>query len=246
MDEIREPGAVLRVVPYGEADLVLHVLTLDHGPVTLFARGARARRPRFGAVPSPFDVGLFRWRPRPRGMGALMGLDLDAAGLRLARDPGTAAAAALASEAILHLCHEQDPCPPVHHLYTTLLDQLAGGLAWALAPFFARLLVVTGLSPELGRCVRCQAQVPEGRSILVYHLHGGTLCGRCRSHTEGSWRLGPDQWAYLEAIQAGVEPGEPLDAEGIVSFLVWWVQHQTGRALNAWEVYRDLEVTARR
>ena len=45
---------VLRAIPYGEADSVVHLLALGQGRLAAFARGARSSRRRFGGALEPF------------------------------------------------------------------------------------------------------------------------------------------------------------------------------------------------
>ena len=46
----RVEALVLRAIPYGESDAVVHLLVLGHGRIPAFARGARTSRKRFGGA----------------------------------------------------------------------------------------------------------------------------------------------------------------------------------------------------
>ncbi|MFI4885615.1 MAG: DNA repair protein RecO, partial [Steroidobacterales bacterium] len=50
------PGYVLHHWPYRDTSRILEVLARDHGRLTLFARGARGAKPRFGGVLQPFGL----------------------------------------------------------------------------------------------------------------------------------------------------------------------------------------------
>ncbi|MDE2052509.1 MAG: recombination protein O N-terminal domain-containing protein, partial [Gammaproteobacteria bacterium] len=44
------PGYILHHRPYRDTSRILEVLVRDHGRLTLFARGVRGPKPRFGGV----------------------------------------------------------------------------------------------------------------------------------------------------------------------------------------------------
>src|SRR3990172_5979436 len=66
-------GVVLRTIDYGEADRIVALLTRERGKVSVFARGARSSRRRFGGALEPFT--LLRLEARERRGGDLLALD---------------------------------------------------------------------------------------------------------------------------------------------------------------------------
>ncbi len=73
MAEQKDNALLLRAIAYSDSSLILHLLTSQHGRISLMARGARR-------IKSPFRAGLMplyqlniRWRePRTGSMGTLL------------------------------------------------------------------------------------------------------------------------------------------------------------------------------
>lgn len=116
-------GIVIKVLPYGEADLVITVLAKESGKVTLFARSARKSKRRFANPPDIFDHGNFQVK---QGRGSLLAVDsFQSLGsfrrLREKLDKLTAASA---------LCEAFDLLLPEqgHDPHTEVFSLLAGAL----------------------------------------------------------------------------------------------------------------------
>ena len=56
------PGYILHHRPYRDTSRILEVLVADHGRLTLFARGVRGPKPRFGGALQPFDLLLLSFQ----------------------------------------------------------------------------------------------------------------------------------------------------------------------------------------
>lgn len=56
------PGYILHHRPYRDTSRILEVLVRDHGRLTLFARGVRGPKPRFGGVLQPFELLLLSFQ----------------------------------------------------------------------------------------------------------------------------------------------------------------------------------------
>ncbi len=106
MAEMRDAALLLRRIPYGDTSLILHVLTREHGRISLMARGARRAKSPFRAVLAPLCSLIITWRPGRTGMGtlvdtergsALLGEERSLEGLQL-----TALAAGLFREGEIH------------------------------------------------------------------------------------------------------------------------------------------------
>lgn len=142
------PGYILHHLPYRDTSRILEVLVRDHGRLTLFARGVRGPKPRFGGVLQPFDLLLLSFQ-HGREAGQLTGAEsaqsappLPAAGLM----PGF-----YLNELLLKLTTRHDPVPETFEDYRRALDALRAGdrVEAVLRVFEKRLLEAAGYGVDL-------------------------------------------------------------------------------------------------
>jgi DNA repair protein RecO (recombination protein O) len=179
----RTEAVVLRIVPYGEADAVVHLWTLGQGRVAAFARSARRTSRRFGAGLEPFCILDVELAPSRRG-----GLsDLVSAVVReghrgLRSDLSKLAHAGYATELVASFTAERVPNPRVFELLRSFFSALGGGEARSLRlrAFELALLGEVGLAPGLERCVRCGADACGEAGFDV--REGGLVCPSCFTH----------------------------------------------------------------
>ena len=141
------PGYILHHWPYRDTSRILEVLLRDHGRLTLFARGVRGPKPRFGGVLQPFDLLLLSFH-----------LGREAGQLTAAESaeptPPLPAASLMAgfylNELLLKLTARHDPVPEVFADYRRALAGLrAGGVEAVLRVFEKRLLEAVGYGVDL-------------------------------------------------------------------------------------------------
>jgi len=141
------PGYILHHQPYRDTSRILEVLARDHGRLTLFARGVRGPKPRFGGVLQPFDLLLLSFH-----------LGREAGQLRAAESAepapplpaGSLMAGFYLNELLLKLTARHDPVPEVFEDYRRALAGLrAGGVEAALRVFEKRLLEAVGYGLDL-------------------------------------------------------------------------------------------------
>jgi DNA repair protein RecO (recombination protein O) len=178
---------LLRKIDYGEADLVLQMLTDTLGRVGVIARFARASKRRFagGVEPihslrivldEPEQGELYRLResrpevPRLRLVTSLTALNVAGKALTWVRETTVVGAKE----------------PGVFSACTRLLDaldhdppQLQAEANARLAEFGLLLLTHLGWALELERCVRCGRNCPSVSPATVDPRQGGLVCRRC-------------------------------------------------------------------
>jgi len=71
MAEIRDDALLLRRIPYGDTSFIIHILTHEHGMISLMARAARRAKSPFRATLAPLCKLMISWRPGRTGMGTL-------------------------------------------------------------------------------------------------------------------------------------------------------------------------------
>lgn len=179
-ESITREALVLRTVPYGDSDLVVHLLVRGLGRVSAFARGARRAHRRFAGGLEPF--GALEAELRERRDGALWELvsaraSVGHAGLR--RDLGAMAQAGYATDLVRELARELVPHDTLLDLLLAFYALLDGGAVSSLRLRAVELsvLAAVGLAPELERCVRCAADGPERFDPAA----GGAICRACGS-----------------------------------------------------------------
>jgi len=148
------PGYILHHRPYRDTSRILEVLLRDHGRLTLFARGVRGAKPRFGGVLQPFGLLLLSFQ-QGREAGQLTGAESAESVAPL--PPGSLMAGFYLNELLLKLTVRQDPMVEVFEDYRRALGGLraasgpraSGGVEVALRMFEKRLLEAVGYGVDL-------------------------------------------------------------------------------------------------
>ncbi len=176
---------MLRRVEYGEADLVLTLLTRELGKVSALARGARKSQKRFGGALEPMHTLAVALDERP---GAEL-FSLVEAKLQVPRAQLLASLSALeaAGKALSWVRRAAPPRTPEREPYAALsalldrLDQAPDGesVSLALPEAGLALLCAFGWGIDFERCVRCGRQALATQSASVDPARGGLVCRSC-------------------------------------------------------------------
>lgn len=161
-----EPAYLLHHRPFADSGRMLELVTLVHGRVTLFARGARRANSPLAPVLQPFQAILVSWSGHPDG-GTLTGAEL--AGEPLPLPPARLMSAFYLNELLLKLLSREDTHPEVFELYAGALAGLAGSEPEqpVLRAFERGLLQILGYGLELTREARTGQPLEPGR---YYHF----------------------------------------------------------------------------
>jgi len=168
MAEIRDRALLLRRIPYGDSSLVVHLLTEQHGVLSLMARGARRTKSPLRAVLEPLYALSVAWRPGRSGMGTLtdagrhallLPLEKAGAGLQL-----VALAAGLYREGDPHGFAELHQA--LHLLASRPEDSGLAAAAW-------QMLIASGWVGDLEHCWGCGRPLADDAAAL---WHDGQLC----------------------------------------------------------------------
>ena len=154
------PGYILHHRPYRDTSRILEVLVSDHGRLTLFARGVRGPKPRFGGVLQPFDLLLLSFQVG-REAGQLTAAESAESAPPL--PAGSLMAGFYVNELLLKLTTRHDPVPQIFADYRRALNGLrAGGSVEAvLRVFEKRLLEAVGYGMDL------TAEARTGKAIAA-------------------------------------------------------------------------------
>ena len=152
------PGYILHHRPYRDTSRILEVLVSDHGRLTLFARGVRGPKPRFGGVLQPFDLLLLSFQAG-REAGQLTGAESAESVPPL--PAGSLMAGFYLNELLLKLTTRHDPVPEIFAEYRRALDGLrAGGKIEAVLRVFEKRLL-----EALGYAVDLTSEARTGKAI---------------------------------------------------------------------------------
>jgi DNA repair protein RecO (recombination protein O) len=212
--EHRTRALLLRRVEYGDADLVVALLTEQEGRRSLFARGARKSQRRFAGALEPFRVVEVVYRAgegerlgRLEGAQVLEGFD------GITGDLHRLCWASVALEWTAAIAVEGEPSP-VFETAVELLRWLGRHVrsAWHTEVGCLRyglvLLSSAGLMPELARCVRT-GRALETLSEPVFSLAAGGLLDAGAARPEDLARpVTAEAVAFLLAIARGRFPQE--------------------------------------
>jgi DNA repair protein RecO (recombination protein O) len=143
------PGYILHHRPYRDSSRILEVLVRDHGRLTLFARGVRGPKPRFGGILQPFERLLLSFQVG-REAGQLTGAESAESAVPL--PPGSLMAGFYLNELLLKLTVRHDPVTEVFEDYQRALAGLRADarVESVLRIFEKRLLEAVGYGIDLG------------------------------------------------------------------------------------------------
>jgi DNA repair protein RecO (recombination protein O) len=176
---------VLRTHAFGEADLVVHLLTPERGRIAAIAKHARKSVKRFPGSLDLFNHLRVEVRPHRRaGLPLLLRAELIAPFLALKTTPVRYALGCYLLELVGRLAPEEGAGPEMKRIFDFTAEALAA-LAVGAPDARSRVLLelraldVLGLRPELRRCVRCGADVTGPAPVPFHIADGGVLCGKC-------------------------------------------------------------------
>ncbi len=177
------PAILLRKTEYGESDLILTLLSPDHGRLSVIAKAAKKSRRRFGGVLEVFTE-LEAVVERGRGLPRLREASLKNPFTRIREHPLRTGYAGLWAELAHDGAAEDLPQGDLYDLLRFALGELdRGELAAELLhlAYLMRLLTLMGHAPCLECCVRCRmpAENLSVRDLRVDLERGGVCCPRC-------------------------------------------------------------------
>lgn len=215
--EYQTRALVLQRVAYGEADLIVTLMTEGLGRVSALARSARRSSRRFGGALEP--VHTLRVHLDERSgveLCTLREAAIDTPRRHILRDLAALEAAGHALAWVRQLAPPRTEEPELWQAIMRLLERLDDGesqrgKALFLAEFGLELLTVLGFGLDFERCVRCGKECAEGQAALLGPSAGGLVCRGCGG---AHLRLGAHLRRRLAKASRGDAPVlEPGDQE---------------------------------
>lgn len=243
MSDSSTSAITLRRISYGEFDLILTLLTPDHGKISVFARSARKDTRRFSGATDPFILLKVLLRSG-RGRLAVLGEAALVDPLPTLRtDLHKTAYASCWSELVLAGMEEGDPEPAVYHLLRdalTALDRDAVEKSALHLFFLTKFAGLSGFFPDATCCRRCNAPLDEAPAEVGGDIpSGGMICGRCipfvsRTHRIAKGTLKALLWLEAADIQQASRIRlVPAALEESARFLEAFISHHLGRQLQS-------------
>ncbi len=176
---------MVRVLSYGEADVIVTLVTPDLGKVSAIARGAR--RPKSKSIGSlePMHGLRVTLEERPSAdLWVLRASTIEVPRLHLIGDLARMRSAGLALRWFRDASSARSPEPHLWRDVSGLLDalnepELAAPVDVLLAGVGLRMLRHVGYGLELARCVTCSRTCPEAQSAFIDASRGGIVCRAC-------------------------------------------------------------------
>lgn len=202
MATLESDALVLRAIRYGEADAVLTVYTRERGRVSVMAKGFRKPTSRLAGRLQPGVWSHVSLHPGRGTMYTVRGAQVVRTHAGLWTDARRLQAAGCVLEAAMRVLPEEEANEEAFALLVRSLQVLAAADMAVTAPhlhpvvlgFGAKLLVVSGLLPQLASCTRCGAGPPFPRFCP---RSGGVLCQTC---ADTGVRLGEQGWRALVGL----------------------------------------------
>lgn len=240
-------AVVLRVVPFGDADLVVHLLARGRGRMGVFARSARRSVRRFRGGLEPFSLlQADVTEKRSRDLGALSASSVVNPFLALRDDLDRLAHAGYATELVRELTREHEPNDPLLDLLLEFFDSLAsvGARSLVLRAFELGALDLAGVAPVLGECSRCGRVLDEREPAGFDAAGGGAVCSRCASPY--ALAFDPATRRLLSALRDGgiaaaaAADDRQLPIEGARTVLRRFVDRHVQHSLRSIEFLREV------
>ena len=209
MAPITTPAVLLRAFDYGDTSRILRFYTLDHGLLSVVARGVRGRSGKGGSAVTSFSSGELIAYVKPQAdLHTMKDFSGERARGRIPMDILRFAGASCLAELVLSHA-EQEPHAMLFDTLEVELDRLdemaAPELPHVILSALWRLTGAFGFAPELDACVLC------GQSLGGEHLArfdfgaGGLRCEACGSGAVGP-RVGPVARDQMRALLEGARP----------------------------------------
>lgn len=164
MDGININAIVLSVMPVGEADRRLLLLSKELGKISAFARGARRPTSTLIGAARPFSFGVFTLSAG-RSSYTVQKAEISEYFEDLSRDVEKSAYGFAFSELSAYFAREnEDGTEALSLLYYALKSLQRGQIPMKLVQiaFECRLIALNGLMPSFAACARCRKPLTEG------------------------------------------------------------------------------------
>lgn len=248
MPLVSTDAIILHSFPYGETSKIVRLLTRDHGPQSVIAKGAMNPKSKFGARLQSLSEGVAQFFFKPaRDLHTLREFDVVVQRHEIARDPRRFSASAALAEVIMRFA-PAEPHPEIYEFVGEVLSEIGVAAeddlaALSIAGLWTAIAIL-GFEPSVVQCARDGAPVPPGPARFSVS-DGGFLCPTCATGTQVR-TLEPQDRHVLELLIAGrpdeVGSMDPKRVQAHRRLLVQFVERHVaeGRELPALTIWQSL------
>lgn len=172
---------MLKSTIYGEADVLVSLLTRRAGRIRAVAKGAMRSKKRFMNCLDLFGLVWVSLEDKGRDLLRLDSCDLISRP-EMGGDAFRLGLACLAVEAADMFCPEQEPAPIIYSLLAQTLELLPGHSRPKdlCLTFLLRLLHESGFGPAMEGCLSCGLPLDKAGRLGLHPLAGGLICENCK------------------------------------------------------------------
>lgn len=184
MEEIAVTGMVLAVMPIGDYDRRLTILTKEKGKIAAFAKGARKPTSALLACSQPFTFGTFVLY-EGRNSYTVTRVEVTNYFSEIREDFSAVYYGMYFCEFAAHVTREELPAgEELKLLYCSLraLTKASIGMELVRAVFELKWMQILGVAPQLHTCAKCGKE--QGLSVFSA-AGGGMICSQCMAGADG-------------------------------------------------------------
>jgi DNA repair protein RecO (recombination protein O) len=182
VSRIEGEALVVRTVEFGEADVIVTLVTESVGKIGAIVRGARRGSRRVGGSLEPVHTLHALLEDRGGDLATLKEARVVRARTRATSNLESLEAAGVALRWARHAFPPRHPEPEGWRVLVELLDALESGDVppqQALARAGLAMLAALGFALDLERCVVCGRECPASKVACVDPARGGLVCQAC-------------------------------------------------------------------
>jgi DNA repair protein RecO (recombination protein O) len=179
------PAIMLRTTEHGDYDKIVTFFALEHGKISLIAKGAQKSIKRFAGVLELFSALNLVWtRGRSRGLAVLQEASVVRPFEHIRTNITHTAYASYWCELVYRWMEEGQIHRSVYKLLEHSLDHLDSGKLpeeMLHITFQLHFMQINGFGPNLDRCINCHTPVDQLKepSVVFKVKQGGISCQQC-------------------------------------------------------------------
>ncbi len=179
---ITTDGLITRSYPSGEHDRIVHLVTPEHGRLSVMVKGGQSKTNRHAAITQPFTYGNYELYHKSGEMYWLRGGSVLHSFYDLTSDLTAMALATYLCDVASEVTGEGESAEEILRMLLNTLYTLACGQkppALIKGVFELRAAAMTGYMPNLGGCSVCGEAYPEHSYFDI--MNGSIICADCQS-----------------------------------------------------------------
>ncbi len=179
---ITTDGLITRSYPAGEHDRVIHLVTPEHGRLSVMVKGGQSKKNPHAAITQSFTYGNYELYHKSGEMYWLRGGSVLHSFYELTSDLTSMALATYLCDVTSEVTGEGESADLILRMILNTLHAISSGQkspTLIKGVFELRAAAMTGYMPDLGGCAVCGAANPENSYFDI--MNGSVICADCQS-----------------------------------------------------------------